>query len=73
MPEYAVENRILKEPAFVWWTKHVLNKRDQIISNTQQYWVKNHKYGLRVPNMVKEAVEIDQYNGNTIWWDAIMQ
>ena len=22
--------------------------------------------------MVKEAVEIDQQNGNTLWWDAIL-
>ena len=35
MAEYAVENRISKEPAFIWWTKHVLNKRDQIISKTK--------------------------------------
>ena len=71
--EYAVENRILEEPEFSWWTKHVLNKREQIITKTQQYWVKTHKYRLRLPKTVKGAVEIDQYNGNTLWWDAIMQ
>ena len=53
MAEYAVENRILEETAFTWWTKHVLNKIYQITSKTQRYWVKNHKYGLRVPNTVK--------------------
>ena len=53
MAEYAVENRILVEPEFAWWTKHVLNKRDQIISWMQKYWVKTHKYGLRVPKTVK--------------------
>ena len=27
MVEYAVENRMLEEPAFTWWTENVLNKR----------------------------------------------
>ena len=52
MEEYSVENIILEEPEFTSWTKHVLNKRDRIISKAQQYWVKNHKYGLRVPKTV---------------------
>ena len=73
MAEYAVENRILEDPELAWWTKYVLNKRDQIISKTQQYWVKTHKYRLRVTKRVKEAVGIDQENGDTLWWEAIMQ
>ena len=56
MAEYAVENIILEDPAFSWWTKNVLNKRYQIISKTQRYWVKTHKYVIRVPKTVKEAV-----------------
>ena len=51
----------------------MLNKRDRILSKTQQYWVKNHKYGLRVTKTVKESVEIDQKNGKTLWWDDIMK
>ena len=53
MAKYAFENRILEEPVFAWWTKHVLNKRDEIISKTQQYWVKTHKYRIIVPKTVK--------------------
>ena len=30
-----------------------------------------HKYGVRVPRNVKEALEIDAENGNTLWDDAI--
>ena len=67
-----VGNRITEVPVFAWWNKHVLIERDQIISKTQQYWVKTHKYGLRVPKIVKESVEIYQENGDTLWWDAIM-
>ena len=73
MAEYAVENIISEEPVFTWWTKHVLNKRYQIISKTQRYWVKSHKYGLRLKKTVKGAIDIDQENGDTLWWDAIIQ
>ena len=34
MAEFAVENRLSEEPAFAWWVKHVLKKRDRIISKT---------------------------------------
>ena len=51
----------------------MMNKRDLIISKTHQYWVKTHKYRLILPKTVKEAVDIDQENGNTIWWDDIIQ
>ena len=51
----------------------MMNKRDLIISKTHQYWVKTHKYRLRSPKTVKEAVYIDQENGDTLWWDDIMQ
>ena len=32
-----------------------------------------HKYGLSIPPKVKEAIEIDKENGDTLWWDAILQ
>ena len=60
MAEYTVENIILDEPAFAWWVKFVLRKRDRIISKTQRYWLETHKYGIRVPNIVKEAILIDK-------------
>jgi len=59
MAEYAVLNRISEEPAFAWWTKHVLKKRDMIISKTMRHWVKTHKYAIRVPRDVAEAIRID--------------
>ena len=61
LAEYAVLNQIADEPAFAWWIKKVLKKRDSIISKTSsKYWQKNHKYGLRIPHTVKEAIEIDK-------------
>ena len=40
--------------------------RDRIISKTQQYWIKNHKYGLIVLKTVEEVVDIGQENGNNL-------
>ena len=51
----------------------MLKKRDRIISKTQRFWVKAHKYEIRVPNTVKEAIGIDKENGDTLWWDDIMK
>ena len=37
--ENAVANRIDDEPAFAWWVKHVIKKRDRILSKiTSKYW-----------------------------------
>ena len=61
LAEYAVLNQITDKPAFVWWIKKVLKKRDRIISKTAgQYWKKAHKYGLCIQHTVKEAIEIDK-------------
>ena len=60
MIEYAVDNRIFEEPAFTWWSKHLLNKIDRIISKTQRYCVKTNKYVLRVPKTLKKDVNIDK-------------
>ena len=32
-----------------------------------------HKYGLRIPHTAKEDIEIDKENGDTLWWDSILQ
>ena len=59
--DYAVQNRILKQPAFAWWIKYVLKKRDRIVSKTEsKYWQKTHKYGAGIPKSVKEAFHIDK-------------
>ena len=51
--EYAVANRIQDEPAFAWWVKPVLRRRNRIISKVKKkYWRTTHKYGIRVPKSV---------------------
>ncbi len=63
------------KPAFNWWVPHVLKKRDRIISlvhkQTTHYLKRNHKFGIEVPKTVKEALDLNRKNANTIWVDAI--
>ena len=70
--EYAVNNKITEEPAFNWWVKAVLKKRDRIIMKVKTaYHRRTHKYGVRVPKTVQEAYQMDEENGDHQWRDAI--
>lgn len=70
--EYAVANKIDDEPAFVWWVQNTLRRRDRIISNAKtKYWRTTHKFGIRVPKTVEEALRIDAYTGTHFWCDDI--
>ena len=72
--EYAVQARTAEEPAFAWWAPHTLKKRNRIIAKVKsKYWLRTHKFGIRIPKSVQEAREIDAENGNTYWWDAILK
>ncbi|MCK7490470.1 MAG: hypothetical protein MZW92_00710 [Comamonadaceae bacterium] len=70
--EYAIVNKIVEEPAFAWWAKKVLRKRDRIIRKVKaRYWQRTHKYGILVPKTVDEALKIDKETGTTFWAVAI--
>ena len=70
--EYAKAVGIQHEPAFSWWTEHVLKKRDRMIAKvTKRYHRITHKFGIELPKSVAHAYEIDARNGNTLWRDAI--
>ena len=50
----------------------MLKERKLIIAKLKsKYWQRTHKYGIRVPKTVEEALKIDQEEGNTFWADAI--
>ena len=58
--EYAVGQDLTHEPAFAWWVQKFLQKRDHIVSAVKQRYAKrSHKFGIEVPRMVKQALEID--------------
>jgi hypothetical protein len=70
--EYAVATGIDKQPAFAWWVPFTIQKRQQIISKTKsKYWIRTHKFGIKIPKNVHEALAFDKKNGDTQWWDTI--
>ena len=70
--EYAVVNRIDDEAAFEWWVQDVLKKRDRIIAKVKsKYWQQTHKFGIKIPKTVQEALQFDEENSNYLWWEAI--
>jgi hypothetical protein len=72
LAEYAVGNKIDQEPAFRWWVADVLRKRNRIIAKVKRrYWRTTHKFGIRLPITVKEAIQIDRETNTTYWTDAI--
>ena len=69
---YATSARIAEEPAFAWWVLYTLRKRNRIIAKLKsKYWIRTHKYGIKIPKNVCEARQFDLENSNTLWWDAI--
>ena len=73
--EFAVTQEIDHKPAFNWWVKYVLKKRDRIIAGVRKrqtrYLTRSHKFGIELPKTVEEALTLDAKNGNTLWADAI--
>ena len=67
-----MQSKFTHDPAFAWWVPFVLKNRNHIIAKKKSnYWVKTHKYGIRVPCNVAEAKRYDDEYQNTLWWDAI--
>ena len=72
MAKYAVANGIDQEPAFKWWVPYVPRKWKHIISKVKaKYWQTTHKYGVKLPKNVKEALHLNDINGNTFWCGAL--
>ena len=68
--EYAVSQSLQDDPAFNYWVNFVLKKRERIINlvkkRTTRYLKRHEKFGIAVPKTVKEALELDKLNGNTL-------
>ncbi|KAI2504684.1 Reverse transcriptase (RNA-dependent DNA polymerase) [Fragilaria crotonensis] len=69
--EYAVTNNIAHEPAFNWWVHTVLRKRNRIVAKVKRYWRTTHKFGIRLPKSVEEALAIDEETGTDYWRKAL--
>ena len=74
LADYAVRKGIQDEPAFRWWVPYTIKKRKTIIAKLKsKYWQRTHKYGIQVPKTIKEALDIDKRNNNTVWRDAMVE
>ena len=63
--EYAEAMAISYEPAFSWWTTHVLKRRQRIIAAVNKGYHKlTHRFGIKVPKPVEEVLTSDKENGN---------
>ena len=72
LAEYAVANKLIDEPAFTWWVKDILRRRNRIISKVKtRYWKTTHKFGFKLPHSVEEALQIDNETGTDFWRKAI--
>jgi hypothetical protein len=72
LAEYSIAAGVSDEPAFAWWVPFTIQKRNQITSKVKsKYWIRTHKFGIKIPKNVAEAKAFDLENGNTMWWDAI--
>jgi hypothetical protein len=71
--EYAVANKLSDEPAFKWWVEDTLRKRNRIIKKVKsaKYWKRTHKFGIRLPHSVEEALRFDAETGTDYWRKAI--
>jgi hypothetical protein len=70
--DYAIENGLAEEPAFKFWVKHALKKRDRLIKKVYKRKRMNRfKYEIEVPSTVDQAYAIDEKNGNKLWRAAI--
>ena len=70
--EFAVANKLLAEPAFAWWVPQILRRRNHIIAKAKsKYWRTTHKFGIKLPHSVAEALEIDRITGTDFWAKAI--
>jgi hypothetical protein len=70
--EYVSARNLSEEPAFAWWVPYVLRKRDVIVSTViSRVQHTSSKYGIELPTLVRNAIKINQKNGNTLWQDAL--
>ena len=74
LAKYASRNRLDVKPAVKWWVRDAIIRRKSIIDKVKaKYWHTTHKFGMRVPKSVDEALAIDKETVNTLWFTAIQK
>lgn len=65
LSEFSVQNKIVDEPTFAWWF-FIPSRRmaGSFQKSSQSIGDRTHKYRIKIPKSVEEAIEIDNKNGN---------
>ena len=73
--KYGEQHHLTKKPGWEWITPYMPKEEElQQMVNALAASKKEgpcYKFGVRVPNSVKEALELDKENDNTLWFEAI--
>ena len=72
---FAMERRLLNTPTFHWCRAYIsngseLNEKRQVLA-AQTYGAPRFKFGVQLPASVRDAIRLDELNGNTLWQDAM--
>ena len=72
LAEYAIAQGIQDEPAFKWWVPQTVNHMRRLVKKVKKkYWKTTHKYRVKLPHSVDEALRIDEQTGTSLWKNAI--
>ena len=65
MAEYVTALGLDNEPAFEWLVSYNPKKRDRVIAESSNLVCKQtHKFGIKIPTNIKEALTLDKKNEN---------
>jgi hypothetical protein len=74
LANYVINNGLQDLPAFSWWVNRAIKKRQASIKATKStYSQRTHKFGIKVPKTVQDALHIDKQTGTTFWYEAIQK
>jgi len=67
-----MSNHLDDKPAFKWWVKQTLHRKSNFMKTARKCYFKcTHKFGVRLPKTMEEALDIDRITKTTFWRDAI--
>jgi hypothetical protein len=70
--EYAVAQKLETEPAFSLWLPYSLKKRERIVDAVnKRYVLRSHKFGVKLPKSVQDALRINEQTNTTYWRNVI--
>ena len=63
--KFAIDHGLESEPAFAWWVKQAVKKRNIFIGKASMRHIRNMEVGSKIPQTFEEAVVLDRENGDT--------